>query len=69
MPVRQVVGGSRQAEVQISVKKNLGDAFYMQRSVGQLFPGQCFLGQVLFWKVGGKRAQSVRWILSDFQLC
>ena len=41
-------------------EKFLDDAFYMRRSVGQLFPGQCFLGQVLFWKVGGKRAESVR---------
>ena len=41
-------------------KKFLDDAFYMRLSVGQLFPGQCFLGQVLFWKVGGKRAESVR---------
>ena len=41
-------------------KKFLGDIFYMRRSVGQLFPGQCLLGQVLFWKVGGKRAESVR---------
>ena len=39
-------------------KKFLGDIFYMRRSVGQHF--SCFLGQVLFWKVGGKRAESVR---------
>ena len=26
-----------------------------------VFSGQCFLGQVLFCKVGGKRAESVRW--------
>ena len=60
MPVRQVVGGARQAEVQISVKSFWTTLFICDALLGSFFLGNVSCGKFFFWKVGGKRAESVR---------
>ena len=58
MPVRQVVGGARQAEEQISVKKSSWvTLFICDALLGSFSLGNVSWGKFFFWKVGGKRAE------------